>query len=220
MDKPTKTIKRFALFGASGRTGIPLIKQGLAAGYEIKAFVRDPAKLTLSDPQLHPVQGNAMNWADVERCVVGTDAVISVLGHVPGEDTPENMQTAATRHIIKAMRDHGIKRFVSLTGAGVPAPGDRPKWSDRLVRFMLKTTQRKSIGDAENHFEVIQAYTDIEWVVVRGPMLTEDPATGSIRVGLLGDDVGMRLTREDLAAFILEQLQDDQWVHRAPVISN
>ncbi|MEM7799613.1 MAG: hypothetical protein AAF633_10520 [Chloroflexota bacterium] len=58
MNSQVQQIRRFALFGATGRSGLPLIEQGLAAGYEINAFLRSPGKLTISDPRLHPIQGD------------------------------------------------------------------------------------------------------------------------------------------------------------------
>lgn len=215
-----KNIERFALFGATGRTGIPLIKQGLAAGYAINAFVRTPSKLTVTHPNLQVIQGDVMQKADVERAILGTDAVISVLGHVPGGNTPANMQTTAIDHIIAIMQDQNISRLISLTGAGVRVAEDKPKLIDKIVGLILKLTQGKILKDAENHFELIQKSADIEWTVVRGPMLTEKPAVGSIKSGYLGQEVGIQLTREDLAKFMLDQLKSEDWMRKAPVVSN
>jgi putative NADH-flavin reductase len=36
---------RLAVFGATGRTGVPLVEQALDRGHHVTAFVRDPGKL-------------------------------------------------------------------------------------------------------------------------------------------------------------------------------
>ncbi len=62
--------------------------------------------------------------------------------------------------------------------------------------------------------------SDRDWTLVRVPMLTGDPGTGDIRAGYLGQGTGPRLSREDMASFIVGQLEDERYLHEAPVISN
>lgn len=50
---------RIAIFGASGRTGRPLVEQALEAGHEVRALVRDPSKLTESHGRLAVIRGDA-----------------------------------------------------------------------------------------------------------------------------------------------------------------
>lgn len=93
---------KLAVFGATGRTGLPLVRQALAKGYKVKALVRTPSKLTIQDERLELVQGDAMNAADVERTIEGTDAVLSVLDHSKG--SPDDLQTVATRSALSSRR--------------------------------------------------------------------------------------------------------------------
>jgi hypothetical protein len=59
----------------------------------------------------------------------------------------------------------------------------------------------------------------LTWTIVRGPRLLDKPGTGQVRFGYLGD-VGVQLTRGDFAMFMLEQLESEVWVGKAPVVSN
>ena len=151
-----------------------------------------------------------------ERTVEGTDAVLSVLGHAKG--SPDDLQTVATRLTVAAMKKHGVKRIVSLTGAGVSDPNDQPKVSDRVVKFMLKTLSGKVLKDAENHAEVLRN-SGLEWILVRGPMLTDGEPTGVYKSTFVGKDSGMRVSRADVADFMLAQLDTDQWLNKAPMVS-
>ena len=71
---------RLAVFGASGRTGRPLVEQALARGHEVRALVRDPAKLPLTHDRLALVRGDVLSAGDVADTVAGCDAVLQCGG--------------------------------------------------------------------------------------------------------------------------------------------
>jgi putative NADH-flavin reductase len=207
---------KLTIFGATGRTGIPLVQQALAAGHSVTALARTPEKLPITHDQLTVVQGDATDPAAVERAVAGAEAVLSALGQTKG--APKDMQTVATRNIVAAMQQHGVRRLVSLTGAGVDAPQDQPKLINHLITFALKTLSGDVLRDAEGHAEVIRN-SDLDWVIVRGPMLTEGPYTGQYRVGWVGVNTSARIARADVADFMLTQVTDDTYLRQAPMIS-
>ncbi len=206
-----------AVLGASGRTGRPLVQQALDAGHDVIALVRTPATFPIKHDRLTVVQGDALNAADVDEVVQGADAVLSTLGH--SKNSPKDLQTVATKNIVAAMEKYGITRFVSLTGAGVDAPQDKPKFINHVIKFALKTMQGAVLADAEQHAKVLQA-SQLDWVIVRGPMLTEGPYTGKYRVGWVGVNTGTRISRADVADFMLKQVTDNTYIHKAPMVSD
>jgi putative NADH-flavin reductase len=206
-----------AVFGASGRTGRPLVQQALDAGHDVIALVRTPATFSLQHERLTVVQGDVMNAADVDTVVQGADAVLSVLGQ--RKNSPKDLQTVATKNIVAAMEKYGITRLVSLTGAGVDAPQDKPKFINHVVKFALKTLASAALADGEQHAKVLQNST-LDWVIVRGPMLTEGPYTGKYRVGWVGVNTSTRISRADVADFMLKQVTDNSYVHQAPMVSD
>ncbi len=207
---------RVAVFGATGRTGHPLVEQALAAGHEVRALARDPSKLPISHERLAVVRGDVLDAAKVEEVIAGTEAVLSALGGT--KTSPKDVQTRGTENIVAAMERHGVRRLVSLTGAGVPDEGDEPKLSDRAITFLLKKLQPDVLEDGVRHAEVIKA-SDLDWVIVRGPRLTEGPKRGGYRVGMVGKNSGTRISRADLAEFMLEQTADDSRLRRMPMVS-
>ena len=61
---------KIIIFGASGGTGIEIVKQALEAGHEVTAFVRNPTKVAIQHPKLKLVTGDVMDSAGVEKhCV-------------------------------------------------------------------------------------------------------------------------------------------------------
>lgn len=208
---------KLAIFGATGRTGRPLVEQALAAGHEVVALVRTSAKLPTQNSRLTVIQGDAMNASDVEKTVQGTDAVLSALGQT--KDSPKDMQTVATRNIIAAMKKYDVRRLVSLTGAGVDAPQDQPKLVNHLIKFALKTLSGHALQDGINHATAIHD-SGLDWVIVRGPRLNEGPHTGKYRVGWVGVNTDTRISRADVADFMLKQVTDNAYLHKMPMISD
>lgn len=171
---------RLAVFGATGRTGRLLVQRALDAGHQVTALVRSPDRMPIRHQRLTLLPGDAMNAADVEKAVQGADAVLSLLGPSPG--SPPGLMAAAGRNIVAAMRGHGVRRLVAMTGAGVAAPQDRPKLFNHLIKFALKTFSPDVLRDSEAYADAIGA-SDLDWVLVRVPVLADGPPTGRYRVG-------------------------------------
>ncbi|CAN5908989.1 NAD(P)H-binding protein [soil metagenome] len=209
-------MKKIALFGGSGKTGQQFLAQALADNYEVKALVRTPAKLGLQHPNLVVVQGDVLNPADVEKTVQGTDLVVSLFGQVKG--SPKNLQTEGTRHIVEAMKKHGLRRILSLSGGGLPYPKDQPKLPDHLIRLLMRVAVPDLLKDAKEHAEVLRQ-SGLDWTIVRGPMLTDREQKGQYRVGWVGVNASTQIGRADLADFILQQVEEDRFVHQMPFVS-
>lgn len=208
---------KLAIFGATGKTGKHLVRQALEAGHEVTALARDPGKLGITGHHLKVVQGDALDPGAVERTVEGSDAVLNALGHVKG--SPADLQVKFVGALLPAMNKHGVKRLVSLTGAGVADPKDQPKLVNNLIVFLLKRLNPAVLADGERHAELIRR-SNLEWVLVRGPMLTEAPRKGRYRVGSVGVNTGTRISRADLADFMLKQVTDNSYVRTAPMVSD
>lgn len=209
---------KLLVFGATGRTGIPLVQQALEAGHEVIGFVRNASKMPIQHDRLRLVQGDVMNADDVNRAITpDVDAVLSTLAPVKG--SPPDMLPRAADNIIAAMQQNGVMRLVYMTGAGVDAPQDKPKPLNHVIKFALKTLSGEVLRQSEESVNKVRA-SDRDWVVVRAPMLTEGDYSGSIRVGWVGVNTGPRLARADAAAFMLQQVTADEHLRQSPVISN
>ncbi|WP_266365638.1 NAD(P)-dependent oxidoreductase [Tellurirhabdus rosea] len=209
-------MKKIALFGASGKTGQQFLNQALAKGYQIKALVRNPQAISQQSPNLQLIRGDVLNPQDVERTVEDTDLVVSLFGHVKG--SPEWLQTRGTENIISSMKTNGLKRIISLSGGGLPFEKDQPKFADKMIRTIMKIAVPKVLNDAVRHAEVLKA-SGLEWIIVRGPRLTDGEKRNQYRVGWVGVDASTQISRADLADFILNQVEDSRFVGQMPFVS-
>ena len=216
---------RIAVFGATGRTGRPLVEQAVERGHEVVAFVRDATGLpsTLrNDDRVGVVEGDAYTGEGVDHAIAGggdpVDAVVSVLGQT--SDGPDDLLTEAGRHMLAATRRHGVERVVTLVGAGVREDGESVSLGGRAMNALLKLLAGSVLEDARTQVELIKD-GDARWTVVRGPRLTEEAHTGQFRHEA-DLSLGVRDTaaRANVAEFIVDCLEDDLYVHEMPKITD
>ncbi len=202
------------IFGASSSTGKLLVEQTLKAGHAVTAFVRDPSKLGIAHGSLHVVSGDALNPAHVKEAVRGSDAVLSTLGP---KGKPAVMAAESTRNIVSAMEAYGVKRLVVISVAGVAVEQDTRgvNFIDGLLKFFLKDVYT----DRENQLKILQA-SSVDWVAVRVSRLTDDAPTGSVKAFFGTPSPVMKITRADLADFMVKQLTETQWLRQAPIVKN
>ncbi len=207
---------KIALFGGAGRTGTLLVRQALDRGHEVVALVRMAAKLSIADVGLTVIEGDATNAGDVVQVIEGADAVVSMIAPMPGGT--EGMMKTVSENIIAAMRQHGARRLIVTSGAAVRDPNDTPGVLHRLMGRVVKIVGPKMLSDMESAVAVIRD-SDLDWTVVRAPVLTDGPRTGLYRVGYVSADLGMRVSRADFADFVLTELADCRWVRKMPAVS-
>jgi putative NADH-flavin reductase len=205
---------KLTIFGASSATGTQLVEKALAAGHEVTAFVRDPSKLIRSNGRLNVVAGDALNPAQVEEAVKGADAVLSTLGP---KGKPTVMAAKSTKHIVEAMEKHGVRRLVVVSVAGIPVAQDQRGLN--VVSCLIKLLMKDVFADREDQLKVLEASL-VDWVAVRVPRLTDGPQIGSVKAFFGNPTPAMKVTRADLADFMLQQLSTDQWLRQAPILSN
>jgi putative NADH-flavin reductase len=213
---PSGSARHVTIFGGTGKTGRHLVDRVLGAGHHVTVLARTPGKLDLQHERLRVFQGDVQDPAAVSQAIEGADAVLSVLG--PTRNTPDYQVSRGTEHIVEAMRRQGVQRLVISAGAGVGGEGDQPRLFDHLISFALKLAARHVLEDMSRTVQAVRD-SDLEWTVVRVPMLTDDAPKGSVHVGRVGVNTGPRITRADLATFMLEQLHESEHVRASPVIS-
>ena len=210
-------MKTIAIFGGTGETGKIVLERALKMGYKVQALVRSPEKLEVEKSEITVIQGDVLNPEDVHKTVEGSDVVLSLFGHVKG--SPEWLQTNGTENIVKAMKKTGSKKIISLSGGGLPFPEkDKPKFTDKMIRFIMKIAVPKILNDAIKHAGVLEG-SGLDWMIVRGPRLTNDNAKNEYRVGWVGVNASTKICRTDLADFIVKQIDSDEYIYQMPFVS-
>ncbi len=207
---------KVAVFGGTGKTGQHIVQQALDAEHKVNALARTPSKLASQNQNLTVIQGDILDYDNVAKTIHGTEAVISVLG--PTENKPTYTISKGMDNILKAMTVHDVSRLIISAGAGIRDPNDNPKIIDRFFGFLLNIISKHVVADMEQVVAKVKT-SDRNWTVVRVPMLTDQPAQETLIVGYVGD-INPRISRADMASFMLKQLNDDTHFSQLPAISN
>jgi putative NADH-flavin reductase len=200
------------VMGASGRTGRELVKQALAQGHHVSAFVRRPALFALAHPQLQVVQGDAADRASVDRAVSDQDAVLCALGGA-NLFTRDEAVVVGVHNIIVAMEEAGTRRLIYLSADTVRDSRDE---LNALRKVFVPVLFHSSAADHELNERMIEQ-SHLEWVIVRPPMLTNGARTHTYRSGehLKARGIIPQFSRADLAEFMLKQVSDDTFLEKA-----
>jgi putative NADH-flavin reductase len=206
--------RKIVVFGATGGTGREVLRLAAAAGHHVTAFVRDPARLGDQPTDLTIITGDVTDRAAVRTAVAGQDAVLSCLG-APASSR-EQVRARGTASIVAAMEQAGVQRLVSQSTYGIAETAAHLPWllAWIIVPFYLK----RAFQDHEEQERIVRG-TALDWTLVRPPNLTDGPATGDVTAAALLDRRGaMKVSRADVAAFMLAQLDDPTWIRQAPAI--
>lgn len=201
------------VFGASGKVGRIVVHKLLQTNYSVVAFVHGSSPFENS-PNLTVISGDIHNGEDIMKAVHGSGAVISCLG---SWGTPtKDILTQGMSQIIPAMRQAGIKRIISLTGADARAKSDQLSLIHRISHLLLSIIGGKVLQDGENHIAQLEQ-SDLDWTVIRSPVMNEKGAQGFV----LKPKRPMpwrTIHRYAVASSICGQLNDKQYTGQAPYI--
>jgi len=207
---------KLTIVGATGGIGRLLLEQAVAAGHEVTAVVRTPAKLT------RPVRAVTVDLSEPDRAaletaVAGADAVVSGLG--PRSQADAGVAARGTEAIIAAMKETGTRRLIVVSAAPlgtVPSPAiPNPPRHDpgdgffmrTIFSHVAKTLFRAHYADLAVMEDDLRA-SGLDWTIVRPPRLSNRPLTGTYRTAY-GRNVrgGWIVPRADVAHLMLRLVQ-------------
>jgi putative NADH-flavin reductase len=210
---------KIAIFGASGGTGLLLTSRCLAAGHQVTALLRSPDTFPLRD-KVNVVYGNAFDMHRVRETVEGADVVLSALGarSLKREDVLER----AVPLIVSAMQQTGVRRIIVLGSAGaLPDSLDKqPAWRRWIVQnIAYKTLLKWPVASQISQYATLST-SNLDWTMVMPPMLSNARARGTYRIdGEALPRNGNRVSRADVADFMMQQIDNPQWIRKGVYIT-
>lgn len=198
------------MVGATGLTGRELLKQALAAGHEPTALARDAGKLA-DLPDIPVVVGDVLQPASLTQAFVGQEAVLSALGGAKG--SPPDIRSKGLRNVIDAMRQQDVRRLVALSALGA---GDSRGQSGFVHSKVIAPLFLKKILADQTAMEEVVRSSGLQWTLVRATRLTNGPASGKAEVMSRGGGMASKVSRTDIATFMVQQLSDLTYVGKTP----
>lgn len=202
-------VKKLAIFGISGRTGLEIARVAISRGWEISGLVRPGTSLHSDIAATHIVHGEFSNAQAVVQAIEGCSAVCCAIG--PRPPFTEVFCTRATNAIVSAMRIAGCRRLICQTGAMIGASSNRSMLMNIMATSFVRREPEAALDRADQERVVIES--GLDWTIVKPPRLTNGEPHGvyeagsSLRIGLLS-----KISRTDLAGFTLDIVEQNKFV--------
>lgn len=207
---------KIAVLGATGGTGMELVRESLNRGHSVTAFVRNAARMSEFQCKIRIVEGDLLDRSLLAKVFENHHAVLSGFGpRVPVAKSDAHLLGQFAAVLTGAMQDAKVRRLVIISTAFL--------FKDSIVppTYPLgKLLFRSVVTDSAALERTIQE-SALEWTIVRPPQLTDGPMTGSYRerIGHL-PRLGFKISRADVAHYFVEAIGKSDVMRKIVGISN
>ena len=214
--KPGGTGMKILIIGATRGIGKALLETALEEKCNVTVLARTPEKITISHPQLRVAKGDVLEIQSIEAVAKGQEAICSCVG-VPITFKPVDLFSRAARNILATVKQNPGQKYIAVTGIGA---GDSKGHGGFLYDKIFKPLLLQTIyADKDREEEIIKT-GGVEWMIVRPAGLTNGKRTGNYRI--INDMNGVtsrRISRLDVADFILKQLKNPTQFGKTPLLT-
>jgi putative NADH-flavin reductase len=209
---------RITIFGATGALGAECVKQALEAGHDVTVLARTPSKLpSEARDRVTLVEGDGLNAEHVgESLPPDTEAILFAIGI--DKNSPEDLCTDVTRHILATMRRSEIRRMVWCGGGSTLVEDDQVTFGARFVELFARTFMGLRHRDKVNQFELLNQNRDVDWIGIRPLQMRNGPRRSVYRLGFDTFSGFSAISFADCAHAMIGMLDDDTWLHKAPIV--
>lgn len=207
---------RVGVIGATRGIGREVVRQGLDRGHQMAVLARDPGRMEQAHTELAVLPGDIRSSSAVETLLGRVDAVCTTIGRSPSL-REVRVFSEGMRTVLDAMQRCAVRRLIAVTGIG--AGDSRGHGGFLYDRIVLPLVLRAIYEDKDREERLIRE-SGVDWTIVRPGFLTNGPRTGKYRavVDLEGVRSG-RISRADVAHFILEELENGRYLGQAPLLT-
>jgi len=166
---------KLVVLGATGSTGLEIVRQAIERDHSVAAFVRSPERLKSFRDRITVKQGDLLDSAALEQVMKGHDAVLSAFGpRVPISKADANLLQQFAAALTSAMPRAGVKRVVVESVAFL--------FKDAIIppAYIFGRMFFPGVVADASAMENVLEKSGLDWPIVRPPKLTPTPYTGSI----------------------------------------
>ncbi|MEF7655068.1 SDR family oxidoreductase [Bacillus thuringiensis] len=206
---------KIAILGANGKVGKFLVNEALEKGYEVKVLTRNSYNMTTTNENIETIIGDARNFSTIQDLLQGCSAIINAVGQPKNESY---IFSTVTKHILEAMKEYKIKRYILISGGSLNVTGDQKRIVNKMGATLFKLFLPKMMQDKYKELQIIQN-SEVDWTIVRLPFVIDGNGIGNIKESLV-DMPEIKIQNGDIAPFVIKQINSDRYVRKCPFISN
>lgn len=212
-------MKKVIIFGANGGIGKHAVKHALDRGYLVTAYLRSPEKLELQHENLTIVKGTIDDYKTMLSAVTGQDAVLWCIG-IPMKRNYEKMESLeGHQNLIRAMQEAGVKRLIDYATPSVSFEKDTKSFITVVPGIMAGILFKKAKQECVAIGDVVRN-SGLDWTLVRFMAPQNTPYKGKVKVGFGDVKMKFAISREDIGAFMVRQIERDKYIHSMPIIGS
>ena len=207
------------IFGATGGIGRWALKHALEKGYNVTAYVRNKQKMVIEDNKLTVIQGEIYDFDKVKSALIGQDAVIWCVG-IPMKNKLVKFESQKGHEILlKAMKETGVKRLIDWGTPSVTFDKDKKSFITIVPGIMAGILFSKAKTEMVNIGEMLKK-SGLDWTMVRFLMPQDSTYLGKVKVGFGDVKMNFAISREDIGAFMVDQVESRKYIKSMPIIGN
>lgn len=204
---------RIVVLGAAGGVGRRAVAAAVQQGHEVVAA----ARTAVGSAGARSLAVDVRDAAALRGAVDGSEVVLWCVGVT--RRSGGDVGRTGMPLLVAACEQAGVRRLVSVSGAGVTLPGDVKGLGARLVSGATRRLARDLVLDKEGEHEALAA-SGLDWTEVRPPRLVDREPTGHWRLGEQAPGLTAKpVAKADVALAMLELAGSSQWVRRAPFLT-
>jgi len=209
------------ILGASGRTGVHVVEEALARGWQVKALVREINSFSIDHPNLIKVQGTPFAYADVKKALESCDMVISALNISRASEnpwsklvSPDNLISKSIQNVVDLAPHFNVHRLIVVSAWGVgDSRAEIPWW----FKLMISTSKIGEVYKDHDRQERIVQNAQLNYTIVR-PVGLNDKEANEVRVSKNGDPKpNWSISRKSLARYLVKIAAED--LHAKEIIT-
>ena len=207
---------KLVVLGATGGTGLELVRHAVDSGHDVTAFVRSPERLRSFAGRIGVKQGDLLNSVELAEAIRGHDAILSGFGpRVPIAKSDANLHRDFAAALTTAMSRAGVRRAVVISTAFL--------FKDSIIppTYLLGRLLFPGVVVDSGAMEGIIMNSGLDWTIVRPPQLTDKPPTRKYRLreGHL-PSFGFKISRADVADAFIRAVQSPASIRKIIGVSN
>lgn len=208
-------MKKIALIGATGFVGSHLLTELVNRAYEVTAFARSTDKIPVKDGNPKTVALDVTNTKALVEALKGNDLVLSAFN--PGWTNPNIYDDfiKGSEAIQKAVKEAGVKRYITIGGAGSLYIDGKQLVDDEGFPKEIKP----GATAARDYLNILKKETELDWTMF-SPAINmhqgiKTGRTGKYRLGtdepVFDKDGESILSVEDLSVAIVDEIENHKY---------
>lgn len=207
---------KIAIIGGTGKVGRHIATQAIQKGYHVRMLVRNPEKLLYKNDAIEIVKGQVQDIENIRELLKDSQVVINTFGQ-PTKEEP--IYSKVTNTIFNVMKELNISRYIGVSGGSLTIKEDEKSMMNRLGAKIFEVFLSKMMQDKKLEWEYLLNNKQINWTLIRLPFVKDSLTSNQIKENLT-DMPGTKITNQDIATFIIDQIDNTKYVHKAPFISH